>query len=323
MEHYVTLFDKTFLPQGLCLYQSMDRNIDLFKLWVVCVDDSTYELLGKLDLPNIKRLRLSTLETPELAELKHTRSIAEYCWTLTPFAPRFVFEADNTINRVTYIDADLWFRKNPNQIFEEFESSGKEVLITDHGYAPECDLSATSGQFCVQFMTFNRAGGEMVRKWWEERCVEWCFSKYEDGKFGDQKYLDDWPARFPKTVHVLRDKELALAPWNASRFPYGNSIFYHFHGLRIASPRKFYLGNYDLPNTLMVNVYKPYCQELCQILDDLKAMSWEFKRQTETLNFLKNIYRFLRSKINKTLKILQGPFIKVRPKVKKIEQNLK
>jgi hypothetical protein len=73
------------------------------------------------------------------------------------------------------------------------------VLITDHGYAPEYDQSATSGQYCVQFMTFERDGGEPVRRWWEERCIEWCYARFEDGKFGDQKYLDDWPYRFKGT----------------------------------------------------------------------------------------------------------------------------
>ncbi len=100
-----------------------------------------------LALPNVRLLDLEKLETPALLQVKQDRTIVEYCWTLTPFAPRFVF------------DADLWFRKNPAPIFCEFDESGKQVLITDHAYAPEYDQSATSGQYCVQFITFNREGG--------------------------------------------------------------------------------------------------------------------------------------------------------------------
>src|SRR3546814_10715067 len=91
----------------------------------------------------------------------------------------------------------------PISIFAEFEKSGAHVLMTDHGYSPEYDQSATSGQYCVQFMTFNRHGGEHIRHWWESRCIEWCFARFEDGKFGDQKYLDDWPDRFGNDVPVL------------------------------------------------------------------------------------------------------------------------
>ena len=257
MEHFVTLFDSLFLPQGLALHRSMERHVRRYVLWVLCVDNETHDVLEKLALPNVRLLKLSMLETEELLLVKPEKTIGEYCWTLTPFAPRFVFEADVTVQRVTYLDADLWFRKNPKPIFGELDASGKQVLITDHAYAPEYDQSATSGQFCVQFMTFTREGGETVRQWWEERCIEWCFARFEDGKFGDQKYLDDWPERFNSLVHVLQDKERTLAPWNAMRFPYANAVFYHFHGLRIISRRQLQIGDFLLPLVLKQYVYKP------------------------------------------------------------------
>jgi len=293
VEHFVTLFNSLFLPQGLALHMSMERHIREYVLWILCVDDETYEVLGRLDLPNVRRLKLRDLETPELLEVKPERTIGEYCWTLTPFAPRFVFEADSSVERVTYIDADLWFRKHPKQIFNELEASGKHVLITDHAYAPEYDQSATSGQFCVQFMTFTRHGGETVRKWWEERCIEWCFARFEDGKFGDQKYLDDWPERFGDVVHILRDKELALAPWNASRFPYGNAVFYHFHGLRLISENKIEIGNYFLPNALKRNVYQAYYQDMRESLEQLQQVGVKLVAQAKSVSFVRRYYRTL------------------------------
>jgi hypothetical protein len=165
MEHYVTLFDSLFLPQGLALHASMERHAGSYTLWVLCMDEAAYDVLTSLHLPNLKLLALSHLETPELLAVKSGRTRGEYCWTLTPFAPRFVFEAASEVERVTYLDADLWFRKNPALIFREFTASGKGVQITDHAYAPEYDSTATSGQFCVQFMTFHRQRGEAVRKW--------------------------------------------------------------------------------------------------------------------------------------------------------------
>jgi hypothetical protein len=166
-------------------------------------------------------------------------------------------------------------------------------LITDHAYAPEYDQSATSGQYCVQFMTFTRDGGETVRKWWEERCIEWCFARFEDGKFGDQKYLDDWPERFGGVVHILQDKELALAPWNASRFPYGGAVFYHFHGLRLISNNRLEINNYFLPNSLRNFVYEPYFSDLRIVLDNLQSAGIEFKQQTKPVNLVHRYYRKL------------------------------
>lgn len=320
MEHFVTLFDSLFLPQGLALHMSMERHVGKYTLWILCMDDEVHEVLFKLNLPNVRLLQLSKLETPELLAVKPDRSKGEYCWTLTPFAPRFVFEADAEVPRVTYLDADLWFRKNPEPIFREFDASGKDVLITDHAYAPEYDQSATSGQYCVQFMTFARDGGETVRKWWEEKCVEWCFARFEDGKFGDQKYLDDWPIRFVDSVHILTNKELMLAPWNATRFPYGNAVTWHFHDLRIVinSGQSFSVvinseqslsaeyGVYLLPKCTRDNIYLPYLNDLSAVIGQLTRIGVILKPQKlqQTSSILGYVKMRLRMRAQRFLGIL-------------------
>lgn len=267
-EHYVTLFDANFLPQGLCLYYSLVRHGGDFVLWVLCLDRQCLATLQLLNLPRLRLLDLADLETPELLAVKSTRSRAEYCWTLTPFTHRFVFESDDTAKRVTYLDADMFFLKSPRIIFEELEASGKSVLITDHAYAPAYDQSAEAGQYCVQFTTFTRISAEPVRKWWEDRCIEWCKAKYEDGKFGDQKYIESFELLFPKLVHVLQSFDLFLAPWNACRFPYSRCIAYHFHLLRLSGPDcpVTLVQGYSIPRPTISNIYIPYALMLSSVL---------------------------------------------------------
>lgn len=287
MEHYVTLFDSLFLPQGIALHSSMERHIEDFVLWILCVDDESYGILDKLKLSNVRLLRLSGFETEELINLRQSRSKGEYCWTLTPFAPRFVFEEDKSVSRITYLDADLWFRKNPAPIFNEFDASGRHILITDHSYSPEYDQSAESGQYCVQFMVFTRLG-ENIRKYWEECCVDWCHARYEDGKFGDQKYLDEWPTRYPDQIHILSNKELALAPWNATRFPYGNCIFWHFQELRIVGSHSVDIGEiYTIPSVVIKNIYEPYMSDLRSAAIKLKNCGYEFRFQKNKHSLLR------------------------------------
>ena len=295
MEHYVTLFDCLFLPQGLALHMSMERHVKEYTLWILCVDDIAHDVLEKLQLKRVKLLKLSQLETNELLRVKSLRGKGEYCWTLTPFAPRFVFEADSTVNRVTYIDADIWFRKNPKPIYDEFIASNKHVLITDHAFAPEYDHSALKGQYCVQFMIFTRNGGELVRKWWEDRCIEWCYARHEDGKFGDQKYLDDWLVLFSAQVYVLQNKELMLAPWNAMRFPYGNAVAYHFHALRIETKHRIQIGPYALPRTLLLYVYRPYLEDLRKATDVLECAGFYFRSQASSLGLIMSCLRIFRN----------------------------
>lgn len=275
MEHFVTLFDATFLPQGLALHSSLEEHGGDYTLWVLCMDDEAHRVLKALALPNLRLLALEKVETPELTAVRGSRTNAEYCWTITPFAPRFVFEADSSVERVTYLDADLWFRKSPTPLLKELEDSGKSVLITDHAYAAEHDKSASSGQYCVQFMTFTRGAGESVRRWWEERCIEWCYARFENGKFGDQMYLDDWPTRFADKVHVLTRQDWTLAPWNATRFPYSGAVIYHFHGLRLAENRRVSLAEHPLPPPLLHHVYEPYLDSLRDALATLKRVDFE------------------------------------------------
>ena len=290
-ENYVTVLDSLFLPQALALHCSMERVLQNYKLWIVCVDNEAFQVLSQLNLQNIKILDLQLFETEELLAAKQTRSSGEYCWTLTPFSARFVFEIDSTVERVTYIDADMWFRKKPKPIFDEFDASGKHVLITDHGYAPDYDQSTTSGQFCVQFITFTRRGSEHVRQWWEERCVEWCFARFEEGKFGDQKYLDDWPERYKDNVHVLNDKELTLAPWNASRFPYGNAVFYHFHDLRIISEKHIQIdSNYNIPYQTFKNIHVHYITDIKNSIESLMKIGYLVRPQVKKKYKKEKIY---------------------------------
>ena len=175
--------------------------------------------------------------------------------------------------------------------------------LTDHNYAPEHDYSYLSGQYCVQFMTFTRSGGERVRKWWEDRCIEWCYARAEDGKFGDQKYLDDWPDRFPDEIHALSDKELLLAPWNATRFPYGCSVCWHFHSLRLISmepPGRLGIdcGDYPLPLVTRRYVYEQYACDVRHAIGMLEQHGHVVREQK------KKIPRPFRTRLTDNLRLL-------------------
>jgi hypothetical protein len=65
----------------------------------------------------------------------------------------------------------------------------------------------------------NTEQGLKVLNWWRDRCLEWCFNRFEDGKFGDQKYLDDWTDRF-EGIHVLKHLGGGLAPWNVQQYSF-------------------------------------------------------------------------------------------------------
>lgn len=274
-EHFVTLFDQNYLAAGLCLYRSLKQHGGDFVLWVVCMDSATERRLRELSLPEMRLLPLEQVENDELRRVKSDRSVGEYCWTVTPFTPQAVMERDPRARRVTYVDADVYFFSSPKAIFDEMEQADADVLITPHAYSADCDQSANSGIYCVQFVPFrNSPGGREILGSWQQQCLEWCYARLEDGKFGDQKYLDDWPLRFAGRVRVLEHTELAMGPWNAQRFADGSALqpaFFHFHGLRLVSPGCLQLySGYRLPSGAQ-QLYESYVQTLSDALDLIGA----------------------------------------------------
>ncbi|MCS7039631.1 MAG: hypothetical protein NZP34_08510 [Caldilineales bacterium] len=280
---FCTYFDRHYLTRGLALYESLRRHCARpFTLWILCFDDETYAVLSRLNLPSVRLIAQAEFEAGDdaLAAVKTARSRVEYYWTCTPSLPLYVLAHNPEVNLITYLDADLYFYGDPAPIYDEL--SDGSILIVEHRYAPEyVSLAATSGIYNVGWMSFRRdVRGLACLSWWRERCLEWCYAHYEDGKFGDQKYLDDWPQRFAGVV-VLQHKGAGLAPWNLSqyRLTWCNGrlavdgqplIFFHFHNFRCVHERAVEpTGGYELPRVAIKHLFLPYAARLLALSEDL------------------------------------------------------
>jgi hypothetical protein len=278
MLNFCTLFNSNYLSRGLVMYDSLKLHCNHFHLYVFAFDDTCYHFLRSQNYQDMTVISLKEFEDEDLLSVKTDRSAAEYCWTCTPSA---IFYCIKTFGlpACTYIDADLLFYSDPGVLLDEMGNAS--VLITEHRYSPERNLTHGSGKYCVQFVTFkNDERGMDVLKWWRDACIAWCYARLENGKFGDQKYLDDWTTRF-EGIHELQHLGGGIAPWNVQQYsfsPVNNKIngteirtgkkfaavFFHFHGV------KFYEGGmvaltdsgYALTKNVKKIFYKPYIQLL-------------------------------------------------------------
>jgi hypothetical protein len=283
MHSFCTLFDANYLVKGLTMYNSLLRSGDPFSLYIFCFDDLTHQILRKMGLANVVLITLKEFETEELKRVKQERSRGEYCWTCTPHVIRFALDTYG-LSQITYLDADIYFYSSPGVLLDEIESSGGSVLITGHRYTPKYDQSKEHGIYCVQFITFKGdAHGLHILQWWQDRCLEWCYARLEDGKFGDQKYLDSWTSRF-QGVHVLEHLGGGVAPWNVQQYrvtkgPSVNSvpvIFYHFHYLTWYYNGRFDLGSYKISKKVKQYIYGPYLSALENTLKQIKSVFGDF-----------------------------------------------
>ena len=267
------------------MYESLKKHSDDFHLYIFAFDDKSYNLLTRLELENTTIISLKEFEDEELLNIKDDRSTGEYCWTCTPSTIKYCIEK-YTLDRCTYLDADLYFYRDPSLLVEEI--GNKSVLITEHRYTPEYDQSTTSGIYCVQFVTFkNDENGMKVLSWWRDACNEWCYARFEDGKFGDQKYLDDWATRFDG-VHVLENLGGGVAPWNVQQYDLERQnseligteistgkkfrlVFFHFHNFKFLQDSKVEFGTYKLKKSDIDYLYIPYIKKLQEISEKLMS----------------------------------------------------
>jgi hypothetical protein len=241
-QEFCTVFDVNYMPRGLVLYDSLRGAFTDFRLHVLCMDTATRDVLGELALPSLVPVSIEELEAddPALAAVRHTRSPVEYCWTAVASFCLFCLGQADDIDRITYLDADMRFYAPVSD-----ELAGGSIVIVPHRHADRWRwLERDSGPYNVQLVSFrrDRDGVEALRRW-RRQCIEWCYDRVEEGRYGDQRYLDDWPARF-SNVRVLHEPGAGLAAWSSTRFRLelhrgrilveGRPLlFYHFHGLRI------------------------------------------------------------------------------------------
>ena len=277
--YYCTYFDHRYLDRGKALYQSMLAHCGDFNLFVLCLSVECYEELQKLNLHRINLIYLGELEKwdSDLLQTKITRSPVEYYFTCTPSLPLYIFNHFPHVDLITYLDSDLFFFSDPEPLFDEMQ--GNSIAIIGHKFPAHWRHLENTGKYNVGWVSFRRdSSGIACLSWYRERCIEWCYDRIEDGKFGDQKYLDYFPEKFPNVIE-LQHKGANLAPWNITNYsltqtgPYLRVddqllIFYHFQGVKhvIGPLYNSGLSMYHVEmNKIMRNkLYNPYIQCLCE-----------------------------------------------------------
>lgn len=274
--NYCTLFDSYYLSRGLALYESLSNTHDDFCLYIFAFDDRSKDFLDQMKLDRAVIIGLKEFEDEELLRVKSTRTKAEYYFTCTPSVIKYSIEKYN-LPSCTYLDADLFFYSNSYPVFEELSSY--DVGLSPHNYSAAYDMSKDSGKYCVQFVYFkNTPNGMEPLRWWRNECIKWCYARIEDGKYGDQKYLDSFPILF-KNVHDIKHTGIGVAPWNIQNFGFSIDqnkiaicnnnikevvIFYHYQNLKIDFVKKtIHLGKwYDISDQVIKLFYLPYIERL-------------------------------------------------------------
>lgn len=278
---FCTLFNAQYLPQGIALYHSLERvSGEDFILYVLCMDDYTYEVLAELKYPSLKLIALREIEDDRLRAVRDMRTVGEYCWTCTSPLLLHLLQQYPAGTVLTYVDADLQFLSDPALVLEELGANS--ILIHEHDFAPEyAHLASISGRFNVGLVSFrNNDESRRCLRLWQEQCLNECVMDPQAGKCGDQNYLDEWPSLYPGLV-ISSNPGVGLAPWNISKHKLRETwsgitvdnkpvVFYHFHQTRPLRPRAgvkpiiMAQGQYRITQDVARLIYRPYASALYQ-----------------------------------------------------------
>ncbi len=269
MKYYCTLFDRNYLERGLILYQSIRQRDAECRFFVLAMDDETFSAIEALAM---QVFHIDSLV--QMGDLKKNHTWQELCWLAASQFMEWIRIPDNA--QLTYLDADMMFFSDPQIIFDEIGDNS--IGIIPHRFTPQNRARLEkNGRFNVSWVTAkNNAIGRECISLWAKQCRDWCYNRHENGKFGDQKYLNEWPELYNGHVCEISNPGAGLAPWNLPNYRIGSGptvdgkpvIFYHFHEYRDEN----LLTYYPLRNEDKTFLYQPYIEEHKKIKRTIESL---------------------------------------------------
>lgn len=267
MIYLCSLWNKDYRDRGQALINSLkNHHREDCRLWVLTFEEE--ERIGlSYQSEYVTPIHIKDIHDERLDKARGNRSTKEFLWTCASFFTDYVMRKYR-LDSLAYIDADCYLFHSLDPLYEEIGDA--DIAITPHRFTPHLrDWLVSSGEYNVGFVYFrNTETGMACLSEWKDNCLDWCYHRLEDGKYGDQAYLNDWHEKYG--AHVIRHVGANLAPWNQLQYNYRDLkilhswngvdaeispvLFYHFHGLG--------RNDYEISPHVAKYIYEPYLKEL-------------------------------------------------------------
>lgn len=304
-----TILDKNYIVRTLAFYEALIKFGEEYTFWLLCLDNETKEIINRLDLKNIIAMKVDEINDQELLSSRTNRNIAEFAFTSKSAWINYIFNHTKKGDNLIYADNDVIYFSTPNNVLDRMRKNGYSIGITAHRFAKKQEqLNEKIGKYNAGLIYFivDDNSRECVREW-RKQCIDWCYLKHEEGKFGDQLYMNKWPEKY-KAVYEIPDKGVNVGSWNLHNYKITkkDNIFfvdddllvcYHFHRIRFyidgdnIKPLPIYIYHSEL-----YKIYTEYIEKSWKkMLFQNKNWSYGFVNRPNILKLIKqNIERFLR-----------------------------
>lgn len=277
--YFCTISSNTRLYQCIALYNSLAAMLENIKFFVLCMDKETYSIISALKSNSLIPVGLESIEDEAAVGSKADRNLSEYCWTMKPVFIESILNNVNDVTRITYLDADMFFFNTPKPIYTF--GSGKSIWLTPHNYSEKLRYAERdAGRYNSGFISFKNDNYSIeCLQWWKKSCLDWCYNRTEEGRFGDQKYLDI----FCKLFHGVADVVIPgvnIAPWNDEKAVFHRRngllmvnghrlICYHFCGFRPLNKSQFIV---QFGNKCNEMIHRPYMKAVKNVADQVEKL---------------------------------------------------
>ncbi len=260
-----TVSDKSFLIKGLALYDSLLTNGQNFKLHYLCIDEDSYNAITQIQSPTLSAYTIDQITSKDriLSDLR-AENYRYFCWSLASYFSNELLA--NNCDEITYVDSDIYFHQNFNQLFEEIQDA--DIGLFRHRMF-ELNENPPEGLFNVGVVHFkNTNRGKNALNWWAHSVKHRLYPHL--ATCGDQKYLD--------AIYKLTKKQIFVdgnvghgAPWHWQLYnleKYSNNgeiiwqertqklVFTHFSQFAINFRNKTYIPSTAHHNYTPLSAYE-------------------------------------------------------------------
>jgi hypothetical protein len=223
--NFCSVSDVNCVHQAISMNESLKESEMEHKLYYLCVDEETYDILISLDDDTIVPISLNELiKTNEtLQQLKSVDPSYEataiggedrgkdlqFLYSLSTFIINYSL-TELKLDHVIYIDADIYFFEDFSVVYDDV--GDKSIGVVEH----RIPATIPPGRFNVGIVYFkNDEAGLDASAFWL-----WCMATpnnefaSEYGDYGDQKYLELVYEKYKNDTAIIGDTCGHLAPWN-------------------------------------------------------------------------------------------------------------
>ncbi len=286
-----SLFDKNYLFRALVLYESARKFIPDVRFWFLCLDDETKTMLEKIGIENTLLMTPKEMDNKDLLGTESTRTRAEFAFTAKSNWLEYLVRTKKiSLGEILiWADADIMFYSSPQFVINRILSN-YSIAISPH-YFPDKNKHRAKkvGYYNAGFILFKIDQNSIkCLTEWSKQCIDWCYNRLENGKLGDQMYLNSWHKKYDR-VYDIPDKGINIGSWNIRNYSIKEKqdgsflidkdplVCYHFHGLKIYLDRKGRMRAYPI-GILNKEIYSQYLEAMQEEFGKIKAIdkNWNF-----------------------------------------------